>query len=891
MRLAQKARRLFRNLFRRERVEEALDAELRGYVEELTERNLARGLSGDEARRAAMVEAGGVEQIKESVRETWLGWGIETVFQDIRYGTRSLLRSPGFMAVVIVTLALGIGANLTMFGLMRAVLWRPLPYPEPDRIVEIQVDARNRTSTGATAAELLGLQERSRSFEQVSTIQASDANLEYAGETEHLEAASVSDGFFRLLGIRPVLGRLLDAQVDVGKQQALAILISGELWRRRFDANPGIIGRAVRINGVDVQIAGVLPPGFRLYLPPSVCGLEQVEVWLPERLDRTVPYRGNPIVARLRAGVTRDRGNAELKMLAAQFERENPDYYSGAKGWQASPSDRGPGATVRFTARPLQESMTREVRPALLLLAGAVGFVLLIACVNVANLMLARGAARQQEFQIRRALGAGTVRIVRQLVAESLVLALAAGAAGLVCAHFSLAAIRRVGASHIPLQSRIEMDMTGALLALALSAGTTFLIGLVPAWRLAANRSGHSLRASRTGTVGAGARKLQRTLVVAEVALSIAPLAGAGLMLRSFLNLMHSPLGFNPANVVTARIPFDLKRYPHWEQRWALLRDAAGRVGALPGVQSVSAADTLPLADQETRRVGRPDQPDTPPILATQQFALPGYLGVMGTPLLEGRDFTDDDIAQRRMVTIVDEGLARRLWPEGAIGRILSIYRTGWRNDLEVIGVTAAVRVTRVKDGSVPHFMMPYGSYPNGASLVVKTRRPAEIMAPQIRSAVGAAQGGQSTYDIRPMSEYVADSVGDTRFVLFVLAAFAVASAALAAVGLYGTLAYLTAQRMREFGIRLALGSSVKALVLIVVREGILLAAAGTAAGLVGVLALTRAIQGLLFEVRPLDGVTLAGVVALVALIALGAAGVPAWRAARIDPQTSLRSE
>ena len=263
----------------------------------------------------------------------------------------------------------------------------------------------------------------------------------------------------------------------------------------------------------------------------------------------------------------------------------------------------------------------------------------------------------------------------------------------------------------------------------------------------------------------------------------------------------------------------------------------------------------------------------------------------MGTPLLEGRDFTEDDIAAQRNVTIIDEGLAMRLWPEGAIGKRLSIYRTGWRNDLEVVGVTAAVRVTRVRDGSIPHFMMPYGGYPAGMSMVVKTREPAESMAPRIQSAVDAAHFGRAAYDIRPMSAYVADSIGDTRFLLFVLAAFAGASVLLAAVGLYGTLAYLTAQRTREFGIRLALGSSVKALVTIVIRESVLLAAAGAAVGLIGVAAVTRAIRELLYGVQPLDGVTLAGVVGLVGIIALGAAGVPAWRATRIDPQTSLRSE
>jgi predicted permease len=816
----------------------------------------------------------------------------ETTFQDIRYACRSLLRSPAFSAVVVATLALGIGATLTMFSLMRAVLWRPLPYPEPNRIVTIQVDARNVANTGATLGEVLDLHERSRSFEQVSMFDTGAANLEYLGEAEHVAAAWVSDDFLPLFGARPALGRTLDSRIDEGNAQALAILISDELWRRRFSADPGVIGKVVRVNDLDMQIAGVLAPGFRLFLPASANDSEQVDVWFPYRMSPTRQYRGVHIGARLRPGVTLGRANAELQTLAAQFEREYPDFYSGEKGWQASPFDRGPGAKVHFIARLLHEDMTREARPALFLLSGAVGFVLLIACVNVANLMLARGSARQRELEIRWALGAGKRRIIRQLLTESLVLAAASAAVGLFSARFGLEAIGRPSASHIPLQSRIGMDATVTLFALVLSVVTSILFGLLPAWRLASGTTGHPLRAGRTQTAGSGARRLQRTLVVAEVALSIVPLVCGGLMLRSFLNLLDSPLGFNPANVVTATVPVNSKRYPQTEQKWVWLRDVLDRVRALPGVQSASAASPLPLAgNRERRRVGRADQPDAPPILATQQIALPGYLDVMGTPLREGRDFTDDDVRVQRGVTIIDERLAKRLWPEGAIGKRLSVYRTGWRHDMEVVGVTAAVRSTRVRDENIPHFVMPYGDYPNEMSLAIRTRATAEQMAPGIRLAVEAARGGQAAFDIRPMSDYVSDSIGDTRFILFVLAAFAGASVLLAAVGLYGTLAYLTAQRTREFGIRLALGSSVSAIVAIVMWEGVLLAVAGTALGLAGVAVVTGAIRELLYEVRPLDGVTLVSVVGLVGIVALVAAGVPAWRAARIDPQASLRSE
>jgi predicted permease len=889
MRVVHKIKRLLTNLFRRRQLEDVLDFELRAYVDELTERNIAMGMARGEAQRQALVEVGGIGQVKEQVRDEWLGQGIESTLQDIRYACRSLLRAPGFTVVVIATLAMGIGANVTMFGLVRAVLWRPLPYPEPGRIVVIQVDAKNVPNTGATMGEVLDLKDRSRSFEQVSIINAVDANLEYQGETEHVEAASVSDNLLPLLGARPALGRTLDSHIDEGKERVLAIVISDKLWRRRFSADSKVIGKRVLVNNLDVRIVGVLAPGFRLFLPPDVSATEEVDVWFPSAVSPTRQYRGIPVVARLRSGVTLGQANAELQTLAAQFEREYPDFYSGGKGWQASPSDRGPGGELRFRARLLHEEITREARPGLFFLATAVGFVLLIACVNAANLMLARGSARQRELEIRRALGAGRIRIMRQLLTESLLLALGAAAIGLLCAQFGFEALRRLHASHIPLESRIGMDPPVALFALVLSVVTSALFGLLPAWRMASSKAGSALRAGRAETAGSGARRLQRMLVAAEVAMSIVLLAWGGLMLRSFLNLRHTPLGFNPTNVVTATVPFSFRQYPRVGQRWPLLRDIIDRVRQLPGVERVSAASPLPLAgNQQTRRVGRADRPDTPPILATQQGAIPGYLGVIGTPLLQGRDFTDADIAPGRKVTIIDEGLATRLWPEGATGKRLTVYRTGWRDEFEVVGVIAAVRVTRVRDENIPHFMLP-DEYPR--SLVIKTHETAARIASGIQRAVKAAHVGRAAFDIRPMSDYVADSIGDTRFMLFVLAAFAGASMLLAAVGLYGTLAYLTAQRTREFGIRLALGSSVRGIVAIVMRESLLLTAAGVVLGLAGVAAVSGAIRELLYGVKPLDGVTLLGVAGVVGIVAVASASVPAWRAARIDPQASLRSE
>jgi putative ABC transport system permease protein len=370
------------------------------------------------------------------------------------------------------------------------------------------------------------------------------------------------------------------------------------------------------------------------------------------------------------------------------------------------------------------------------------------------------------------------------------------------------------------------------------------------------------------------------------------------------VNLLESPLGFRPEGVVTATVPFDVRRYEELGKRWDFLREVLERVRTLPGVTAVSAADPLPLAgnqqrrrvagNQQRRRVGRADKFDSAPILATQQFSVPGYLSTIGTPLIAGRDFTEVEVASQRLATIIDENMARRFWPEGAaaaVGQRLSVFRTGHRDDLEIVGVTGAVRSTRVRDGNIPHFMLPFSTYPSEISLVVATHATAASLAPEIQRAVDAARGGRAVFTVRAMSDYVADSIGDTRFVLTVLAAFAGAALVLTGVGLYGTLLYLTAQRTREFGIRLALGSSAKGIVAIVMKESLLLAVAGIAAGLVCVAAATGAIRNLLYGVQPLDGVTLAAASLVVAMVGACAAGVPAWRATRADPQASLRSE
>jgi predicted permease len=867
---------LLRTVLRQGRLERELDEELYACVEELVARKVDSGLPAAQARREALLELGGIEQVKEEVRRGRIGQEIISTLRDVRYGARLLGRSPGFAFVAILTLALGIGANVTVFSVMHSVLWRSLPYPDADRLVVLQVDARGIADAGAAPGELRDLRARSRFLESFGAINGVDAHVSVAGGYERVAAASASDELLPLLGAAPpAMGRLLRSDEDEG-EMVRSVVISDGLWRRSFGGDPAALGRQVQVNNIDVRIVGILRPGFRVFLPPDTLAAEEIDVWFPKGLPDSRQFRGLPVVGRLKPGATIDQAQAELDALTKQFVADHPSAY--------------PGGALKLSVRPLRDALTAEVRPALLVLAGAVGFVLLIACVNVANLMVARGKGREHEFVVRRALGASRIRLVRQLLAESLLLAASGAAFGLLLGYVGVELVDWLRPSHLPRQSQIAIDRTVVFFTVALSALTPLVLGILPAMRLAADRGAPSVDAARAATAAPGTRRLQRTLVVAEVALSIIPLVAAGLLLRTFVNLTHAPLGFEPSNVVTARVPIAFRRYRETDARWALFREVLRNVRELPGVDDVSAGGPLPFGPwQVTRRYGSDTDPSAPMSLGTQQSTMPGYLKVMGTPLREGRDFTVDDFDARRPVVIVDERIARQFWPDGALGKQLVIQVGSNRVGLEVIGVTAPLRVTRVRDEGLPHFFLPYHLYSIDMSLVIKTRERAEALAPALKRAIEPLATGRAIFDVRPMTDYVAQSIGDTRFTLLVMLGFAGASLLLAGVGVYGTLAYLISQRSKEFGVRMALGATAGRLVAMVVGEGAALAAVGAAIGLGGAVATMGLLRRLLYEVTPFDAVTLILVVLIVSAVAIAAAARPAWRAARTDPSLALR--
>ena len=867
-----------RSLARQPRHEQDLEDELRAYVDVLTEQHERRGLSPAAARRAALIEAGGIEQVKEAVRQVRVGSALTTIMRDARYGCRVLRRSPSYALVVILTIALGIGINVAMFSVIHAVLWRPLPYPDAGQIVAIEVDTRDIPSAYAVPGDALDLRQ-SRLVTHIATVEGRDASLIVDGVVDHVASARASDDLLPMLGATPLaLGRTLIDTQDQHGAIVSGVVISHELWQRRFQADPHVIGRRFAVNNMDVQVVGVTRTDLRVYLPAADHVEEHIDVWLPMSFKSARAYRGSALIGRLAPGANVAQAQAELDTLAAAFVAQHSGAY--------------PDRWLRVSVRPLSDVITREAKPALLALGIAVCFVLLIACVNVANLMLARAKTRERELAVRRALGATRLRLVRQLLAENLVFTVLGGAGGLLLAVGGVGILDWLRPIRLPRQSQITIDAVVLLWTAGLTVACSIAFGLVPALFLTGETLSEPLNSGRAGSTMMRSRALQRGLVVAEVALSIVPLVAAGLMLRTFVNLLQAPIGFDPAYVVTARVSLSLTAFPDIDRRSAFFREAIERVRRLPGVEAASVGGPLPFAPaQVTRRYWRSDEVNPAAAIGMQQTIMPGYLAVMGIPLRAGRDITDDDISQQRSVVIVDDQLAAQVWRGNALGKRLAIERGSRAETLEVVGVAAPIRAKQVRDRGAPMIFVPYHVYEIEQTLVVKTRAPLASIGPAIKQTVEALGPGRPVFDIRPMSEIVEASIDDTRFTMLVLAGFALATLVLAGVGLYGTLAYLISQRTQEFGVRLALGASAASVVRLVVREGGVLTGLGGAIGLATAAGVTRTLRGLLYGVTPLDGVTIASVAVVVMVVAIVAVSRPAWCAARVDPAIALRAD
>jgi len=809
---------------------------------------------------------------------------VETLLQEVRLAARSLARNPVLTGAAVLCLALGIGPNTAVFSIVDAVLLRPLPYENPEQVVLVwgQFVEQGQPKTPISPPELRDLVEQVESFEHLAAVGPQLVNITGETEPERLVAARASEGIFRMLGVEGVAGRLFAAEDHRADAAAVAVL-SNDLWRRRFGSDPGVIHQVVRLNGRPTEVIGVLPAEFRF-------GSFEYDVWLPMLDNPNPPPRAArflTVVGRLKDGVTIGEARAELRLVAGRLQRRHPEAYPEGSGWG-------------LTAVSAHEDLVGDVQRILLVLGLTVGFVLVIACANVANLLLARAAARKKEVAIRTALGAGRRDLVRQFLTESVMLSLLAAVLGVLLAWGVIRWLVTVHADALPRTGEIGLDWRVLLFTLLVAVVTGVVFGLVPvAQTLKFDLRETLTSGGKTSNLGGSGGRLRAGLVIAEVALALVVLIGGSLVIKSFSHLLQIDPGYRPDNVLSLQLTISRLDRPEDHQVVAFFRDLVGRLETIPGVRSAAVISHLPASSFElsgdvvpegwAEGSGRP-KPST-----GWRIISPDYFQAMGIPLLEGRAFRAEDDGESPEVVVVDRDLAQRLWPgERAVGKRLKIESTrpdgqGWR---EVVGVVGHVRQLLTGGGSPDQLYLPQAQHPvRITSVVVRTQGDPELMVPQVRSAIADLDPDLPVEDVRPMSRRLEESIAQPRLTTVLFGSFALIALLLAVVGVYGVIAYATAQRGREIGIRMTLGARRSEVIRTVLVSGLRLAGIGLAVGLAGALALNRLLSGFLFGVSSTDAPTYA--LASTALVAMAAIAclLPAWRASRIDPARTLRAE
>ncbi|HEX8190085.1 MAG TPA: ABC transporter permease [Pyrinomonadaceae bacterium] len=869
-----------RALIRSEDIHREIDEEMRFHIEMRAEDNVRRGMSPEEALRDAERRFGRLTRLKEQGYEVRGGRMLETLWQDLRYGVRALRKQPGFSLVVVLTLAIGIGANSTIFSFANGVLLRPLPYADPERLVLLDETApkRNVNSMGVSFPNFLDWRAQNRVFEDIAAYTEGTYTLVGGGEPEQIRGAGVSSGLFEILGVAPALGRAISPEEDRPGSETVVVLGHG-LWQRRFGSEPGIVGRTISVNNRPHTVVGVMPPGFKF---PEVADL-----WVPLALDTqrwTRNDHGLGAIARLKPGVSLGHAAAEMEAIALRVEEQNPV--------------TNEGLSVGVT--DLRAGLVGGYRQSILILLGVVGFVLLIACVNVANLLLARASSRRREVSIRVALGAGRWRIFRQLITESLVLSAAGGALGLILALWGLQLLLTAVPVELPFWMKFDLDGRVLAFTAAVSLLTGVVFGAAPALQASKVDLNATLKEGgrSDGHAGAGMRRLRSLLVVGEVALSLVLLVGAGLMMRSFLRLQQVDVGVNPDHVLTMTVPLPSAKYRELERRSAIFQQLVGRVRALPGVREVGAVSNLPLSGSLWGRSltveGRPVLSVGEAPMINHCVVAPGYFRAMGIPLLTGRDFAEADAQDATKVTVVDERLARTFWPgESPLGKRVRFgppeSNEPWHT---VVGVVGEVRHERPDAATRMSVYIPHQQAPvRQMTLAVRTGGDPAGLAAAVRSQVRELDPDQPVTDVRTMEEVLTSAIWQPRLHAILFGVFAAVALALASVGIYGVMSYAVTQRTHEIGIRIALGAGPRDIVRLVVGHGLALTLVGVALGAASAFALTRVMTSLLFEVSAADPATFAANVALLTAVSLVACYIPARRATRVDPLVALRYE
>ncbi len=871
---------MWKRLLRWRKLDREIDEEIRSHFRMAIEERMQRGESPREAEQNATREFGNELLVREVTRDMW-GWtALERMTQDLKYALRQMRRSPGFTAVAVLTLALGMGANTAVFSVVNTVLLRPLPYPESERLVQMWSTNPNANRWGTWVAypRFVDWRRQSKSFEEMAAVRTWVINLSGGDHPEALLAVVTSSRLFQVLRVQPMLGRTFLPEEDQRGHDRV-IVLSYSLWQRRFSSDRAVIGRAIDIDRQSYTVIGIMPRDFRF--PPNLPAAYRIGAWLPPAPDPSRDERGSNnyyIVARLKPGVTAAQAQAEMDAINQGFAEQHSE-------------DRGLGVKVSGW----QQQVGGEVRPALLILMVAISLVLLIACANVANLLLARGAARQREAAVRQALGAGRARLIRQLLTESALLAIFGGAGGLLIAYLGLDVLLRL-APDIPRLAETTIDPRVLLFTGALTLATGLTFGIAPALQGSKIDLHDALKESGTRlTAGSVRARMRSVLVIAEMALALMLLVGAGLLVRSFVSVREINPGFNTKNLLTALVMLPPSKYPEPRRQAAFFREVIDRIGSIPSVESAGGASSVPMLSNDAGPVsieGHEPRPGEMEIHAERPKITPDYFHTMGIRLVRGRTFTWADNESAPQVAIINEAAARQYWPnEDAMGKRVRLDDggTAWR---QVIGVVADVRQDGLAKAARPEVYAPLPQSPVlYMVLLVRTRVAPESSVRAVRHAVNAVDKDQPLFQIQTMQQVVDDSVAGRRFQTSLLATFAAVALGLAAIGIYGLISYSASQRTHEIGIRMALGAKRAEILRLVVGHGMLLAMVGVAVGIGGALLLTRFLSSLLYGVGANDPVTFLGVTVLLSAVAALASLIPAWRAARIDPMEALRYE
>jgi predicted permease len=883
-----------RSLFRREAVEAETEAELRFHFDQQVEKFVDSGLAREEAMRRARLAFGRHDQLKEECRDARGISFIETFAQDLRYGGRMLRKNPGFTVVAVLTLALGIGASTAVFSVVNGILLKPLPYPHAERIVIPWLVSPPGVNIGSEyfpwgQVQFRLLTREIHPFQDVGAFQNDSFNLTGSGEPALLDGFRTTAGFFPALGVSAILGRTY-SEIDDQPGHEHVVVLSYRLWQERFGGDREILGRAIDLNGLSYTIIGVMPAGFAFpraeEMPVSFDFPREPQLWVPLAIPPVAPLGPSElaVVGRLKPGVTIAQAQAQMDVITKHAEQVDPRW----KGW--------------FNTRvvSLEKEVVGDTRRPLLLILGSVGIVLLIACSNVANLLLARSLARRREFTLRTALGADRARLVRQLVTESLLLAAIGGALGILFAYVGASFAKAFGPASIPRLREVSLDWYVLLFAVAVSLLTGILFGFVPAIAAARGNVVESLKegSQRTGSTSSHP-KLRNSLLISQVALALVLVISAGLLVRTFYRMLGADPGFRPAQVLTFELSLPALKYPNLGRIVTLYQSALENLQSIPGVQSAGLTETLPLGGEGESTVitvlDHPVSKDQERPFANYTVVSPGYFSAVGATILRGRGIADFDTADTMSVTVINNAMAKKYWPgEDPIGKRLGLGSPRYPVST-VVGIVSDIKHFSMRDSPSPEMYVPYTQKPWPSLLAMRvalraTGDPAALTA-GIRAAIHSADPDLPVAKVAPLSTLVDDSMMQPRFAMLLLASFAGLALLLATIGMYGVISYSVAQRTQEIGIRMALGAPRGNVFGMVLAQGARLAGLGIAIGLLAALAVTRLMTSFLYGVRPTDPLTFAAVSLLLAGVALLACYVPARRATRVDPMLALRYE